>query len=83
MQELIAFLDIRQDESIERSFKGVAKHFRDVFSELVQGGHGFLVLMKKNDIDDVENDQDDDEPRTADTEGRVEKYVGVKVKACY
>lgn len=38
---------MRKDESIERTFKGVAKHFREVFSELVQGGHGFLVMMKK------------------------------------
>lgn len=83
IQELIAVLDMRKDESIERTFKGVAKHFRDVFSELVQGGHGFLVMMKKKDIDDVENDQDDDEPRTADTEGRVEKYIGVKVKVSF
>lgn len=38
---------MRKDESIERTFKGVAKHFREVFSELVQGGHGFLVMIKK------------------------------------
>lgn len=38
---------MRKDESIERTFKGVAKHFREVFSQLVQGGHGFLVMMKK------------------------------------
>lgn len=40
-------LDQRKDESIERTFKGVAKHFREVFSELVQNGHGHLVMMKK------------------------------------
>ncbi|PSR95439.1 Structural maintenance of chromosomes protein like [Actinidia chinensis var. chinensis] len=47
IKELISVLDQRKDESIERTFKGVAKHFREVFSELVQGGHGFLVMMKK------------------------------------
>ncbi|KAG8371091.1 hypothetical protein BUALT_Bualt13G0050800 [Buddleja alternifolia] len=47
IKELISVLDMRKDESIERTFKGVAKHFREVFSELVQGGHGFLVMMKK------------------------------------
>lgn len=45
--ELISVLDQRKDESIERTFKGVARHFREVFSELVQGGHGHLVMMKK------------------------------------
>lgn len=47
IRELIAVLDQRKDESIERTFKGVARHFREVFSELVQGGHGYLVMMKK------------------------------------
>lgn len=44
-------LDQRKDESIERTFKGVARHFREVFSELVQGGHGHLVMMKKKVCD--------------------------------
>ncbi|XP_066360671.1 structural maintenance of chromosomes protein 3-like isoform X2 [Miscanthus floridulus] len=47
IMELISVLDQRKDESIERTFKGVARHFREVFSELVQGGHGYLVMMKK------------------------------------
>ncbi|KAF3684905.1 Structural maintenance of chromosomes protein 3 [Capsicum annuum] len=78
IKELISVLDMRKDESIERTFKGVAKHFREVFSQLVQGGHGFLVMMKKKDGEEDDNDPDDDEPR-ADVEGRVEKYIGVKV----
>jgi structural maintenance of chromosome 3 (chondroitin sulfate proteoglycan 6) len=40
-------LDQLKDEAIERTFKGVAKHFAEVFSKLVQGGHGRLVMMKK------------------------------------
>lgn len=83
IKELISVLDQRKDESIERTFKGVAKHFRDVFSELVQGGHGFLIMMKKKDGDPVDNDYDEDGPRVPDTEGRVEKYIGVKVKVSF
>ncbi|KAF5937576.1 hypothetical protein HYC85_025082 [Camellia sinensis] len=79
IRELISVLDLRKDESIERTFKGVAKHFREVFSELVQGGHGFLVMMKKKDGDHGDDDEDDDAPRAPDMEGRVEKYIGVKV----
>ncbi|GFZ13064.1 structural maintenance of chromosomes (SMC) family protein [Actinidia rufa] len=79
IKELISVLDQRKDESIERTFKGVAKHFREVFSELVQGGHGFLVMMKKKDGDHGDEDQDEDAPHAADMEGRVEKYIGVKV----
>lgn len=80
IKELIAVLDQRKDESIERTFKGVARHFREVFAELVQGGHGHLVMMRKKDEDD---DNDDDGPREVDMEGRVEKYIGVKVKVSF
>ncbi|XAR60230.1 hypothetical protein NMG60_11033505 [Bertholletia excelsa] len=83
IRELISVLDQRKDESIERTFKGVAKHFREVFSELVQGGHGFLVMMKKKDGDHDDEDDDEDAPRAADMEGRVEKYIGVKVKVSF
>eukprot|EP00967_Tisochrysis_lutea_P002905 scaffold3506_cov20-Tisochrysis_lutea.AAC.5 len=38
IQELISTLDARKDEAIERTFKGVAKHFREVFADLVPGG---------------------------------------------
>ncbi|XLU44507.1 hypothetical protein S245_039321, partial [Arachis hypogaea] len=47
IRELISVHDQRKDESIERTFKGVARHFREVFSELVPRGHGHLVMMKK------------------------------------
>ncbi|XP_028806112.1 structural maintenance of chromosomes protein 3 [Neltuma alba] len=83
IRELISVLDQRKDESIERTFKGVARHFREVFSELVQGGHGHLVMMKKKDGDPVADDEDEDGPREADPEGRVEKYIGVKVKVSF
>eukprot|EP00894_Picocystis_sp_ML_P003562 jgi/Pico_ML_1/54079/g4504.t1 len=37
IRELIEVLDHRKDEAIERTFKGVAKNFKEVFSELVPG----------------------------------------------
>lgn len=83
IKELISVLDQRKDESIERTFKGVARHFREVFSELVQGGHGYLVMMKKKDGDIGDDDYDEDGPRGPDPEGRVEKYIGVKVKVSF
>ncbi|KAJ6858561.1 hypothetical protein NC652_040987 [Populus alba x Populus x berolinensis] len=39
--------DQQNDELINLTFKGVVQHFNEVFSELVQGGHGYLVMMKK------------------------------------
>lgn len=47
IKELISVLDQRKDESIERTFKGVAKNFQTAFSDLVQGGHGYLIMMRK------------------------------------
>jgi len=47
IKELITVLDQQKDESIEQTFKGVAWHFEEIFSELVQGGYGHLNMMKK------------------------------------
>ncbi|PIA65437.1 hypothetical protein AQUCO_00100732v1 [Aquilegia coerulea] len=83
IRELISALDQRKDESIERTFKGVAKHFREVFEELVPGGRGVLAMMIKKEGDRVDDDHDEDGPHEADPEGRVEKYIGVKVKVSF
>ncbi|KAK2432041.1 Structural maintenance of chromosomes (SMC) family protein [Trifolium repens] len=83
IRDLISMLDQLKDESIERTFKGVAKHFAEVFSKLVQGGHGRLVMMKKKDGDHDDDDQDEDGPREANPKGRVERYIGVKVKVSF
>ncbi|KAE8799811.1 structural maintenance of chromosomes protein 3 [Hordeum vulgare] len=82
IRDLISGLDQKKDESIERTFKGVARHFREVFSELVQGGHGALVMMKKKDGDADNDHNDEDGPHESDPKGRINKYFGVKVKAC-
>ncbi|CAJ2633686.1 structural maintenance of chromosomes protein 3-like isoform X2 [Trifolium pratense] len=83
IRELISVLDQLKDESIERTFKGVAKHFAEVFSKLVQGGHGRLVMMKKKDGDHDDDDQVEDGPREANPKGRVERYIGVRVKVSF
>lgn len=84
IRELISVLDQRKDESIERTFKGVAKNFREAFSELVQGGHGSLVMMKKKKAGEVDDDDhDDDGYRDSDPDARVEKYIGVKVRVSF
>lgn len=59
------------------------KNFREAFSELVPGGHGSLVMKKKKagEIDD--DDPDDDGNRDMDSDARVEKYIGVKVKVSF
>jgi hypothetical protein len=39
-------------------------------------------VISWQDGDHGDDDYDDDGPREADLEGRVEKYIGVKVKVC-
>lgn len=45
--DLIKHLDLKKDEAIERTFKTIAKHFSEVFAELVPGGKATLVIETK------------------------------------
>eukprot|EP00887_Chlorella_sp_A99_P005387 scaffold1.g5387.t1 len=40
IEQLIGTLDLRKDEAIERTFRGVAKNFRDIFAQARHGGGG-------------------------------------------
>lgn len=49
IRQLIDTLDLRKDEAIERTFKGVAKQFRDIFAQVercccVSGQQGVITL---------------------------------------
>jgi len=54
IEELIESLDAQREEAILRTFRGVSKHFAEVFSELVPGGAGELVM--RTAADDAEED---------------------------
>ena len=81
IRQLLRTLDARKDESVERTFKGVARHFRDVFSELVPGGRGELVMQRAAPRGaDANGDAANGDP-TATT--ALETYVGVGVKVAF
>jgi structural maintenance of chromosome 3 (chondroitin sulfate proteoglycan 6) len=44
IEELIQSLDGQKEEAIMNTFQGVSRHFTEVFSELVPGGKGELVM---------------------------------------
>jgi len=46
---LIATLDQRKDEAIERTFKQVSKYFEEVFEKLVPAGRGRLIMQRSID----------------------------------
>lgn len=93
IRQLIETLDLRKDEAIERTFKGVALHFREVFAELVPGGRGELVMQKAllqhNMADEIENQDPKQENDTIGTTANreslplSEKYSGVKVRVSF
>lgn len=63
VEELIDSLDRQKDEAINRTFRGVSAHFRDVFKELVPNGAGELIMR---------TEMDDEEPNTDEEEGSLE-----------
>ncbi|GMH33553.1 hypothetical protein BSKO_01387 [Bryopsis sp. KO-2023] len=73
--QLVEQLDLQKDECIERTFKGVAMHFKEIFAELVKDGKGELVMLRKAAMDEV--------GESGNVGQMVEKYAGVKVKVCF
>ncbi len=45
--DLIEHLDQKKDEAINRTFKGIAKHFSAVFKKLVKNGSARLTISRK------------------------------------
>lgn len=87
IKELISALDMRKDEAIERTFKGVSKNFREVFSELVPGGRGELVMLKRHGGQPAAAEEQEEEEadvlRGKEANGTLGKYSGVKVKVSF
>ena len=92
IRELIGALDQRKEATVERTFKGVAKNFREVFAELVPGGRGALVMQKSAGADGDENRQQDANGANgaggsagvdAPVPPALEKYSGVMVRVTF
>ena len=81
-------LDQKKDESIERTFKQVSLNFREVFSKLVPGGKGELVMQRKKPGQArwrprTRTPQRRSDQTAAVTKGFAEKYSGVKIKVSF
>eukprot|EP00878_Enallax_costatus_P007647 GHUV01008006.1.p1 GENE.GHUV01008006.1~~GHUV01008006.1.p1 ORF type:complete len:1195 (+),score=501.93 GHUV01008006.1:213-3797(+) len=83
IRELISALDMRKNEAIERTFKGVAKNFREVFAELVPGGKGELVMQRRRTGDDDDGSDVEGDDAEAAGGGVLDKYSGVKVRVAF
>jgi len=67
--ELIDHLDIKKFEAMERSFKGISKHFAHCFNELVPGGEGKMTMRYA-----------DKEADHSSAAARIANYSGVSLK---
>ncbi|KAL7551342.1 hypothetical protein ACHAWF_014534 [Thalassiosira exigua] len=61
VKELIESLDRKKDEAINRTFRGVSAHFKDVFKELVPNGAGELIMRTAMDEAAEGTDSEDEE----------------------
>ncbi|KAJ1676723.1 Structural maintenance of chromosomes protein 3, partial [Spiromyces aspiralis] len=75
IHSLIDALDQQKDETIERTFKQVAKYFSEVFGKLVPSGWGKLVMQRQIDRGNEDELYDNDENNDS-----VENYIGVAIK---
>lgn len=83
VRELMESLDRQKDEAINRTFRGVSAHFKDVFKELVPDGTGELIM--KTALDEAEEDSDDDDVTDvpddkADPDVSLYRGIGIKVR---
>lgn len=76
--DLIDHLDLKKDEAINRTFKGIAKHFSTVFSELVPDGKGTLVIQTRKAGEGEESAEEDE---AADS--GTKHYTGVSIKVSF
>jgi structural maintenance of chromosome 3 (chondroitin sulfate proteoglycan 6) len=60
VKELVESLDRQKDEAINRTFRGVSAHFKDVFKELVPNGSGELIMRTAlaDEMDDTDGEDE-------------------------
>ena len=80
MKELIESLDRKKDEAINRTFRGVSAHFKDVFKELVPNGAGELIMRTAMDEGGAETDDEEDASDPNNPDVSLYRGVGVKVR---
>eukprot|EP00501_MAST-03F_sp_TOSAG23-6_P000512 GSMAST32.ASY1.ANO1.526.1 assembled CDS len=74
--ELDEVLDARKDEAIMRTFTDVAKHFSNVFKELVPAGNGCIVLTKEKKKKNIGNTE-------VDSDEEIKRINGISVKVSF
>jgi structural maintenance of chromosome 3 (chondroitin sulfate proteoglycan 6) len=79
VQELVESLDRQKDEAINRTFRGVRSHFKDVFKELVPDGAGELIMRTSIDSE-ADGDTDSEESigeDSSETDKKLKSIGGI------
>ncbi|TPX59672.1 hypothetical protein PhCBS80983_g02285 [Powellomyces hirtus] len=91
IQDLIANLDQRKDEAIERTFTQVAGFFQEVWAKLVPGGTAELIMLRRADGSSATQDEEilsdaeetpEPEPtghRAARNRSAIDQYTGISI----
>ena len=79
IKEMIESLDRKKDEAINRTFRGVSAHFKEVFKELCPNGSGELIMKTAMDEDSGQGDADESNDELSDEESNVDKKKGENV----
>ena len=77
VKELVESLDRKKDEAINRTFRGVSKHFTEVFKELVPLGGGELIM--RTAIDEVLEREENSDASDNDDDDNIAGGVGKKL----
>ena len=92
VKELVESLDRQKDEAINRTFRGVSAHFKDVFKELVPNGEAELVMRTMIDESTETDEEMDDSGDSQSETGKKTRFdpknpsvslykgIGIKVR---
>uniref|UniRef100_A0A7S2RI58 Structural maintenance of chromosomes protein n=1 Tax=Mucochytrium quahogii TaxID=96639 RepID=A0A7S2RI58_9STRA len=83
IQDLIKHLDMQKDEDILRTFRGVAKHFREVFKELVPMGKGELVMVTRDSKAANMDSSSSSSNNEKDAEHMIDEFIGISPRVSF
>lgn len=88
IEHLISSLDLQKEDTIFTTFQTVSQHFKEVFSELVRGGSGELVMITDMEEDEGEEGLDEEKgsPQLKASQKKkssMSSYRGVQVRVSF
>ncbi|KAL3115952.1 hypothetical protein niasHT_007252 [Heterodera trifolii] len=84
IQDLLSVLENRRFETLQLTFKQVAKNFEDVFKKLIPQGTANLVMQKVDPSMDTSSQSDaSSQPRKSQPKHVLETFVGTSIKVSF